>query len=309
VTREETPVRASLPGGFQAAAQISASAAARAPGENFPVALRVLPARYRVPLMAVYAYARTVDEAGDSGDPGGRLGVLEEIEADLRRLFATGAGSRAQDRGHDSQGGPRLPVILGLGPVVAGCGVGIQPFLDLIRANQQDQLVSRYQTFADLLGYCELSANPVGRIVLHIFGYATPERAELSDRVCSALQVIEHCQDVAEDLRAGRIYLPGEDLARFGCSEAMLAEAAAGPAVRALLEFEARRAAALLDDGARLIGTLRGWARLAIAGYVAGGRAALAAIAAADYDVLRATPRPRRFRVVASSLAGSARGR
>src|SRR5579875_929891 len=220
--------------------------------------------------MAVYAYARTVDEAGDSGEPGGRLGVLEEIEADLRRLSA---GAPAREEG------------------------------------QRDELVSRYQTFADLLGYCELSANPVGRIVLHIFGYATPERIGLSDRICSALQVIEHCQDVAEDLRSGRIYLPAEDLARFGCSEAMLAQPAAGPAVRALLEFEAGRAAALLEEGARLIGTLRGWARLAVAGYVAGGRAALAAIASADYDVLRATPRPRRSRVAAGLLTAAVRGR
>jgi len=308
VTRERTPVRASLPGDLPAAARIAATAAARAPGENFPVALRVLPARYRAPLMAVYAYARTVDEAGDSGEPGGRLGVLEEIEADLRRLSA-GAPAREEGQRDDPGGGPRLAVIRDLAPVVTGCGAGIVPFLDLIRANQQDQLVSRYQTFADLLGYCELSANPVGRIVLHIFGYATPERIGLSDRICSALQVIEHCQDVAEDLRSGRIYLPAEDLARFGCSEAMLAQPAAGPAVRALLEFEAGRAAALLEEGARLIGTLRGWARLAVAGYVAGGRAALAAIASADYDVLRATPRPRRSRVAAGLLTAAVRGR
>ena len=100
-----------------------------------------------------------------------------------------------------------------------------QPFTDLIQANRQDQVVTRYATAADLFGYCELSANPVGRIVLHVFGAFTPERAALSDRVCTALQLAEHWQDVAEDLRAGRVYLPGEDMARFGCTEDDLAAA------------------------------------------------------------------------------------
>ena len=103
-----------------------------------------------------------------------------------------------------------------------------QPLLDLIQANRQDQQVTRYRTFADLQQYCELSANPVGQIVLYIFGAATPERIALSDRICTALQLAEHWQDVAEDLANGRIYLPAEDLERFGCTEADLAAPAAG---------------------------------------------------------------------------------
>ena len=154
-----------------------------------------------------------------------------------------------------------------------------------------------------------LSANPVGRIVLYVFGSFSPPRAELSDSICTALQLAEHWQDVAEDLHAGRIYLPAQDMDTFGCTEQDLAQPSAPPQVRKLIAFETRRAKALLDAGAPLIGTLRGTARAAVAGYVAGGRAALAGIAAADHDVLRATPRPRKRRMAAELALAYVRGR
>jgi squalene synthase HpnC len=185
----------------------------------------------------------------------------------------------------------------------------MQPFLDLIQANRQDQVVGRYQTFEDLLGYCRLSANPVGRIVLHVFGSFSEGRAELSDSVCTALQLAEHWQDVAEDFRANRIYLPAQDMKEFGCTEDDLSLDSAPPQLRALIAFETQRAAAMLDAGAPLIGALRGTARAAVAGYVAGGRAALAAIAAAGHDVLRGTPVTRKRRLAAELLLGYARGR
>jgi squalene synthase HpnC len=297
------------------AAVVTAGAAAQAPAENFPVALRLLPARYRRHLMAVYTFARTVDDIGDEalpGTPAGhrsdrsgqgdeagqaaeRLRLLDELEDDLGRLYRGEA--------------PRLEVIGQLGPSVAECGLPDQPLRDLIQANRQDQLVRRYQTFEDLAGYCELSANPVGRIVLHVFGAYSPRRARLSDHVCTALQLAEHWQDVAEDLRAGRIYLPLDDLDRFGCTEQALAEPAAGPAVRALMSFQVVRASALLSAGSPLVGTLRGAARLAVAGYVAGGRAALAAIDAAGHDVLAAAPRPGKRRLLAELARAYTRGR
>jgi squalene synthase HpnC len=295
------PGPAQIPSGDRSdapAAVIAAGAAAQAAAENFPVALRLLPARYRRHLMAVYRFARTVDDVGDGplpGTPAERLRLLDELDADLARLY----------RGEP----PRLEVIGQLAGTVTACGVPVQPLRDLIQANRQDQLVRRYQTFADLAGYCELSANPVGRIVLHVFGVFTPRRARLSDHVCTALQLAEHWQDVAEDLRAGRIYLPLEDLRRFGCTEQALAEPPAGPGVRALMAFQVARASALLSAGSPLIGTLRGSARLAVAGYVAGGRAALAAIEAAGYDVLAATPRPGRRRVAAELARAYTRGR
>ena len=283
------------------AEQIGAAAAGQASGENFPVALRLLPARYRRHLQAVYGYARAVDDMGDEAPPGERARLLDDLEADLGRLY--------RFQGPDPGDPPRLGVVRALAPLVAECAVPQQPFSDLIQANRQDQVVSRYATFDDLVRYCELSANPVGRIVLYVFGAVSPDRLVLSDRVCTALQLAEHWQDVAEDLAAGRIYLPAEDLARFGVSEADLAAPSAAPQVRELMAFQVRRARELLDQGAPLIGNLRGAARVAVAGYVAGGRAALVAIAGARYDVLRVTPKPRRGRLVREVLTAYAAGR
>jgi squalene synthase HpnC len=278
---------------------ITSQAAGQAAYENFPVALRVLPGRYRGHLAAVYGFARSADDMGDEAPAAERLGLLDELEADVARLYG---------RGPDGEG-PRLPMVRALAPAVAQCAIPEQPFLDLIQANRQDQMVARYPAFGDLLAYCRLSANPVGRIVLHVFGAATTEREELSDLVCTALQLAEHWQDVAEDLRAGRIYLPAEDLDAFGVTERDLAAPSAPAQVRALIGFEARRARELLDRGAPLVGTLRGAARLAVAGYVAGGRAALAAITASGCDVLAATPRPRKRRVAAELFTAYLTGR
>jgi squalene synthase HpnC len=291
----------------ESARMITTQAGAKAMAENFPVALRLLPLRYRQHLAAVYGFARSADDMGDEAPAAERLALLDELETDLRRLY------------HPGGEGPRLPVIRALRPAVARCAIPAQLFLDLIEANRQDQRVTRYQTFDDLLGYCRLSANPVGRIVLHVFGVATPPgaspdpatppRERLSDLVCTALQLAEHWQDVAEDLRAGRVYLPAKDLAAYGVTEADLAAPSASPQVRALLGFEVRRAADLLDEGARITGTLHGYARAAVAGYVAGGRAALAAINASDCDVLAATPRPRKPRLAAELLRAYVTGR
>jgi squalene synthase HpnC len=300
---------------------------AKAGEENFPVAMRLLPRRHRRHLMAVYLFARTVDDIGDRASPPDRLRLLADLEADVRRLYGASAdpSASADPKAYadlavgitdlavgTADPADRLvtePAVRGLAETVRECGIPAQPFLDLIEANRQDQVVSRYQTFDDLLGYCRLSANPVGRIVLHIFGNFTPARAELSDLVCTALQLAEHWQDVAEDLGSGRIYVPIEDLRRHGCDEQDLAAPHASPAVRRLMEFEVRRAGSMIDAGAPLIGTLRGSARAAVAGYVAGGRAALAAIEAADYDVLAATPRPSKLRTATGLAMAWARAR
>jgi squalene synthase HpnC len=319
VTRNGTGAGSGLRTGAQPAAAVTDAAdeanvlAGQAAGENFPVALRLLPARRREHLMAVYGFARTVDDIGDEAPPAQRPRLLDELEADLRRLYAryrpmsAGSGEGSGSGGDGEE--PRSRVVRALAPTVADCAIPMQPFLDLILANRQDQVVSRYATFPDLLGYCRLSANPVGRIVLYVFDSFTPGRAELSDSVCTALQLAEHWQDVAEDLRAGRIYVPAADMETYGCTEQDLAQACAPPSVRALMAFETGRARRLLDAGAPLIGMLRGAARVAVAGYVAGGRAALAAIAAADHDVLRATPRPRKRRLAGELILAYARGR
>ena len=308
MTREQTRISAGLLRGAQVVPTATDALANRATGENFPVALRLLPARHRRHLMAVYGFARTVDDIGDQAPVADRPRLLDEMQADLSWLYAQPPDA-GRDTGSGEAGPPRNEVIRALGPAVAECGIGMQPFLDLIQANRQDQVVSSYRTFEDLLGYCRLSANPVGRIVLHVFGSYTEPRAELSDAVCTALQLAEHWQDVAEDLRAGRIYLPAEDMESYGCTAADLAAGSAAAPVRALIAFEVARARGLLAAGAPLIGELRGAARAAVAGYVAGGRAALAAIAAADYDVLRGAPAPRRHRVAGELVLAYTRGR
>lgn len=272
---------------------------AKAAGENFPVAPFFLPRDWREDLVAVYGFARLVDDIGD-GDlaPGGadahllgvpadeaedRLVLLDAFEADLRRVF---------------HGTPRHPLLRRLQPTVRRRSLTPDPFLGLIAANRQDQLVTRYETYDDLLAYCELSANPVGRLVLAVTGTTTPERVRRSDAICTALQIVEHLQDVAEDLGRDRVYLPATDMRRFHVQEADLAAATAGASVRALVAFEAERARDLLNEGAPLVGSVHGRLRLLLAGFVAGGRAALHAIAAAQHDVLPGPPKPGRLRLL-----------
>lgn len=248
---------------------------AQARDENFPVALRVLPRARRRDLAALYAFARLVDDIGDEA-PGDRLAALDAVEAELAAAFA----GRAQH-----------PILRALEPTLRAHELPQEPFLDLIEANRRDQRVARVGTWEGLLEYCALSANPVGRLVLRVFDAATPERDALSDAICSALQVIEHCQDVAEDASRGRVYLPAEDLARFGCGESELVGAPASPALRRIVAFEIERARALLAQGEPLLRALRGWAWLAVAGFTAGGFAACDAIERAGFDVTSATRR------------------
>jgi len=255
--------------------------------ENFAVASLLLGRATRAHLTAIYGFARLVDQLGDEVD-GDRLATLDAFEEDLHRVF---------------DGAPRHPLLQRLALTVPECRMPREPFLRLIEANRRDQLVGSYATFEELAGYCDLSANPVGELVLHVFGSATPDRIALSDRVCTALQLTEHWQDVAEDYRRGRVYLPAEDLERFGVDPEDLAARETSPSLRRLLAFEVDRARRLLAEGAPLVRRLRGRARLAVAGYVGGGRATLDAIAAADYDVLAATPRASRTQRVRSTLA------
>jgi squalene synthase HpnC len=277
---------------------------ARAGTENFSVASRVLPRRVRDHLLAVYGFARLVDELGDSA-------VGDSVEDDLTAVAATGVRLAALDwLEHELdrafRGEAEHPLLVRLQATVRACALAREPFARLIEANRVDQCVSRYQTWVQLRGYCALSADPVGELVLGILGLATPARIALSDSICTALQLTEHCQDVAEDLARGRVYLPVEDLRRFGCAEADLTSAHAGEPLREVLAFEVARARDLLADGAPLIAQLRGRPRLAVAAFVAGGRAALDAIERARYDVLAGPPRAGRARR-ALALAGTLR--
>lgn len=281
----------------------------KASGENFPVAPFFLPRAWREDLMAVYGYARLVDDIGD-GDlaPGGadarhlglapertddRLAMLDAFETDLRRVFDPAGPA------------PGHPLLRGIVPTVRRHSLTPGPFLGLIEANRQDQSVRRYATYDDLVAYCELSANPVGRLVLAITGTTSPERVRRSDAVCTALQIVEHIQDVAEDLAEDRIYLPADDMKRFHVTEEDLAAPTASASVRSLIAFEAERAGQLLDEGGPLVHSVRGRLRLLLAGFVGGGRAALSSVAAVGHDVLPGPPKattPRLLREVGAVL-------
>jgi squalene synthase HpnC len=227
----------------------------QAGSENFPVASYLLGRRHRAHLLAIYGFARLVDDLGDEA-PGDRLALLDWLDGELSRLYGGESVEHA--------------VMRSLAGTVRECHLPPEPFRRLIEANRRDQTVTRYETFDELLGYCQLSAAPVGELVLHVFGAGTTERIALSDRICAALQVTEHLQDVAEDYARGRVYLPQEDIRAFGCPE--------GEPTPELIAFEAQRARSLLAEGAPLARTLPPRPRAAVASFVAGGRAALDAL-------------------------------
>jgi squalene synthase HpnC len=254
---------------------------AKAAGENFPVASRLLPAAARPHLLAVYGFARLADDIGDEAE-GDRLAQLDWLEDELDRAVA----GRAEH-----------PLLQRLGHTIQACSLPLEPFRKLIEANRQDQVVHRYATYTDLVAYCTLSANPVGEIVLRVFDAATPERLRWSDDVCTALQLVEHLQDVGEDARNGRVYLPAEDLAGFGCSDAALHAPSADLPLRSVVLFEAERADEALASGVPLAASLRGRVRLGVAAFAAGGLATLDAIRAADGDTLGTHCRPHRRRL------------
>jgi squalene synthase HpnC len=260
--------------------------------ENFSVAARLLPPVFRRHLLSIYVFARLVDDIGDEAT-GNRITLLDKVSRDLDHIYAGRT--------------PAHGMLSALSATIHECHIPRDPFDALIEANRRDQYVHRYGSYAELVEYCELSANPVGRLVLHVFGVPTPDRMALSDKVCTALQILEHCQDVAEDLDRGRVYLPADDLERFGVSDTELKAPVASTAVRGLLAFQTQRARRLLEEGTPLVGRLTGWGRVAVSGYLAGGFATAKAIADADYDVLAGTPKPTKvdtLRYWLSLLAG-----
>src|SRR3954471_10021139 len=248
--------------------------------ENFPVALRVLPRVIRVDLRAVYDVVRFIDDVGDEAG-GDRTAQLEALSAELSDLW--------RDRPVST------PALLRLRPTLRARRLPEEPVQRLVAANLQDQRVVRYADHEQLLAYCALSAAPIGRLVLAVFDVpADDEVLAASDRVCAGLQLVERWQDVDEDRRRGRIYLPQDAMAAAGVAEADLDEPTAGPALRRLILAETGRAAELLSAGPELVRTLRGPARLAVTAYVAGGQASVDALRRSGGDVLAATPRPRR---------------
>ena len=260
--------------------------------ENFSVATWFLPAKLRPHFYSIYAYCRISDDLGDEvGDPQQSLALLSQWEEELDACYA---------------GVPRHPVFVALRPTILSCGIPRDPFANLLKAFRQDQTVTRYQTFDDLLGYCLNSANPVGRLVLYACGYCDEPRQQLSDFTCTALQLANFWQDVSVDYRKGRIYIPLEDLVRFGVQEHEIAERHVSPAFRDLMRFEVERARDWFQRGRALIGTVDRELAIDIELFSRGGEEILNCIERQDYDVLRARPaisKARQLALVATAAA------
>lgn len=246
--------------------------------ENFPVASVLLPRRLRRPVEAIYAFARSADDFADEGDLPAteRLRLLDQYHQELRRI----------ESGNPSD----TPVFARLAPVIAEFGLPISLFHDLLDAFSQDVVKKRYADFAEVLDYCRRSANPIGRLLLHLYGKACAPHLAHSDAICSALQIINFWQDVAVDYAKDRIYLPHEDLQRFGVSEADIAAGTDSAGWRALMRFEVARARELLASGRPLAHALPGRMGLELRFVMAGGRTILDKIDAAHGDVFRQRP-------------------
>jgi squalene synthase HpnC len=249
---------------------------ARSHYENFTVASWLLPAELRPHFYHVYAYCRWADDLADeTASPQQSLALLDWWERELDACY---------------EGRARHPVFVALGETIDRFAIPKQPFADLLIAFRQDQTVHRYDDFAQLLGYCRNSANPVGRLVLYLARSFDDERAELSDRICTGLQLANFWQDVARDFDRGRIYLPRETFTRFGYDESQFASRACNQAFRDALRCEVDRAEELLRSGLPLVGLMPRRLRGDIWLFAQGGLKILSHIRRLDYDVWSRRP-------------------
>ena len=248
---------------------------ARRHGENFTVVSWFLPRKLRPHFFAVYAFCRYTDDLGDEAG-GDRLALLDDWERELREAVA---------------GEPARPLLTALARTIEDREIPLDPFLHLIEANRIDQRSSRFETYEDVLDYCSYSATPVGRMVLAVLGYRDAERVALSDATCIGLQLANFWQDVSVDIGKGRVYLPQEDLRRFGCDDAQIIEGRFDENFRELMRFEVERARALFAEGSALEALVPRSVRTDIRLFRLGGEAILDAIERAGYDTLSARPR------------------
>ncbi len=261
--------------------------------ENFSVATWFLPKRLRQHFYNVYAYCRISDDLGDEvGDAQQSLELLDQWEAELNACYA---------------GTPRHPVFVALAETIQQCGIPRHEFSDLLIAFRQDQTVTRFETFDDVLAYCRYSANPVGHLVLYLCGYSDAERQKLSDYTCTALQLANFWQDVFVDYGKGRIYLPLEDLRRFGVTGEDIAQRRATPQFIQLMKFEVTRAREWFERGLPLIKTVDHELAIDLELFSRGGQEILNAIEQQGFDVLRSRPaisKSRKLLLVLRAAAG-----
>jgi len=266
---------------------------ARSHYENFSVATWFLPGRLRQHFCNVYAYCRISDDLGDEvGDTGAALALLDQWEAELNACY---------------DGHPKHPVLVALAETVETFNIPKHEFSDLLRAFRQDQTVTRYESFDDLLGYCRYSANPVGHLVLYLCGYRDAERQQLSDFTCTALQLANFWQDVSVDYAKGRIYLPIESLRRFGMSEEDIASNRNTQAFREMMKFEVERARQWFDRGLPLVEKVDRELAIDLELFSRGGQEILNSIERQNFAVLGQRPaisKPRKLALVARAALG-----
>lgn len=246
--------------------------------ENFPVASILMPRRLRKPVAAIYHFARAADDIADEGELSDdeRLRQLNEFRGELNHI-ANGET-------------PLLPLFQHLASEIKAHDLPMQPLHDLLDAFSQDVVQKRYANYDELQDYCRRSANPVGNLLLHLYDEATPVNIGYSDAICTALQLINFWQDIAKDWRINRVYLPQDDLARFGVSEAQIAEGRCDNSWRALMKFEVDRARALMLSGKPLGSILRGRIGLEMRMIIQGGLRILDKLESADYDMFNKRP-------------------
>ena len=259
--------------------------------ENFHVATWFLPQRLRPHFHSIYAYCRISDDLGDEvGDAGQSLALLDFWQRELDACY---------------RGETRHPVFVALAETIRQCEIPKEPFANLLKAFRQDQTVTRYTTMQDVYSYCVNSANPVGQLVLYACGYRDAERFALSDFTCTALQLANFWQDVSVDYLKNRIYLPQEDMRRFGVTEEQIRERRCTEEFRALMKFEVENAQKLFEMGLPLIGKLDAELAVDIDLFSRGGQEILRAIARRNYDVLSGRPsisKPRKLALLMRAL-------
>lgn len=246
--------------------------------ENFPVASRLVPARLRPAVVAIYRFARAADDLADEGDmpAAARVAALDAFDRQLDRI----------ERGEPTTDAP-FPA---LAIAIREHRLPLPPFHDLVSAFRQDVTVTRYADFDGVLDYCRRSANPVGRLLLALYGAQTPGNLAAADAVCTGLQLTNFWQDIAIDWQKDRVYLPQDDLLRFGVRETQIAEARVDAAWRALLEFEVARARSLLESGRPLVRALPWRLGLELSAVISGGLRILDRIDAVGGDVFARRP-------------------
>ena len=246
--------------------------------ENFPVASVLLPRRLRKPVAAIYHFARAADDIADEGESSNeeRLKRLNEYRAELARI--------------ENHRTPLTPLFQNLAVEVHQHELPMQPLYDLLDAFSQDVVKKRYDDFDDLLAYCSRSANPVGNLLLHLYEEATPVNIAYSNAICTSLQIINFWQDISRDYAIGRIYLPLDELARYGVSEEQIAQGISNDNWRALMKFQVGRARAMMISGKPLGSILTGRIGLEMRMIIVGGLRILSKLESAHYDMFRHRP-------------------